>query len=183
MVNNVKDLIADVKSGKQYELLFFYGHHPSADGRITQSCLSQWWACKFVVDGVEYANAEQYMMAGKANLFGDSEIASKIAKTTDPKQVKALGRAVKGFDPNVWEQHKYETVKKGNLAKFSQNPELKSYLLSTRNSILVEASPYDTIWGIGMKVGTVGINNPTLWKGENLLGFALTEVREQLRNM
>ena len=182
MVNNIRDLIAEVRNGKQYNYLFFYGHYPAKDGSITKSCLSQWWDCKFVVDGIEYANAEQYMMAGKAQLFGDKEIADRIAKTTNHKDVKALGRKVKNFDPKVWDEHKYEIVKKGNLAKFSQNPELLKYLLSTGEAILVEASPYDTIWGIGMRADSIGIDSPTRWRGQNLLGFALTEVREQLKN-
>ena len=121
-------------------------------------------------------------MAQKAWLFKDIEIFSKILDSTDPKEIKALGREVKNFDPKIWNQHKFEIVVKGNLCKFGENQELKEFLLSSGNKILVEASPYDKIWGIGMKEGTPGIDNPTNWKGENLLGFALMEVRDELRN-
>ena len=121
-------------------------------------------------------------MAQKAWLFKDVEIFGKILNATDPKEIKALGREIKNFDPKIWNQHKFEIVVKGNLGKFAENPELKEFLLSTGNKILVEASPYDKIWGIGMKEGTPGIENHSNWKGENLLGFALMEVRDELRN-
>ena len=120
-------------------------------------------------------------MAQKAWLFKDYEIFTKILDATDPKEIKALGREVKNFDHKIWSQHKYEIVAKGNRGKFGDNPELKDYLLSTEDKILVEASPYDKIWGIGMKEGTSGIENPINWKGENLLGFALMEVRDGLK--
>ena len=150
--------------------------------KIGKTCFSQWYEIDFEVDGHKYNCAEQYMMAQKAWLFKDYEIFGKILDATDPKEIKALGREVKNFDPKVWSQHKFAIVVKGNFSKFGCNPELKEFLLSTGDKVLVEASPYDKIWGIGMKEGTPGIENPANWKGENLLGFALMEVREELRN-
>ena len=95
-----------------------------------------------------YLCMEQYMMAGKAGLFGDSEIREQILKCSDPKQIKALGRKVRSFDQKVWDKFKYAIVLLGNWYKFSQNRELREFLLSTGGSVLVEASPYDNIWGI-----------------------------------
>ncbi|SHF05931.1 conserved hypothetical protein, ribA/ribD-fused [Chryseobacterium takakiae] len=91
-----------------------------------------------------------------------------------------MGRKVKKFDLDIWNEHKYEIVKKGNFLKFSQNEGFKEFLLSTDNKILVEASPYDTIWGIGMLETDPNTKNPVQWNGENLLGFALMEVRDEL---
>lgn len=160
--------------------VFFWGHRPSKDGSITSSCFSQWWSCDFTVDGIKYHTAEQYMMAQKALLFGDKEIFQQIMDASHPKIFKELGRKVKGFDHDIWEKNCVDIVIKGNTAKFSQNSALGAYLLSTKDCILVEASPYDRIWGIGMKAGDQQCQNPIKWHGTNLLGFCLMEVRDIL---
>ncbi len=180
MINNVKDLRAAYGEGQSIEFVFFWRPTPSADGKISESCLSQWWDCRFEVDGVEYCCAEQFMMAEKARLFGDGEMLTKIMESVNPKEMKAYGRKVRGFEKDVWEDACYGIVKRGNVAKFSQNPELWEYLKRTQKRILVEASPMDRIWGIGMGKTNPDAQNPLKWKGSNLLGFALTEVREQL---
>lgn len=129
-----------------------------------------------------FSCAEQAMMLIKANTFGDSEIAKKIMATKDPKEQKALGRKVKGFDPVVWDSVKMDEAHEFLLRKFYQNPELRDILENTGDKIIVEASPYDTVWGIGMGVDKYPqILNPDNWKGENLLGIALMKVREELR--
>lgn len=167
--------------GERMKYIFFWGHKPSADGSITKSCFSQWYDCRFTVDGVEYSTAEQYMMSQKALLFGDNKIYSEIMNAYHPKQFKDLGRKISGFNEKVWNANKTDIVIKGNTAKFSQNQELKYFLLNTNNRILVEASPYDKIWGIGMKSDDTRCENPTLWNGENLLGFCLMEVRDIIK--
>ena len=101
-------------------------------------------------------------------------------EASHPKEMKAYGRAVRGFDKAAWDNACYEIVKKGNLAKFTQNPDLLAFLFTTGNRILVEASPMDRIWGIGMGKNNPDAENPLKWRGRNLLGFALTEVRTQL---
>lgn len=121
------------------------------------------------------------MMAGKARLFGDEEMLEKIMAASDPRTMKKLGRQVRGFDQAVWEQYKYALVLQGNVCKFSQNPALGQFLLSTGEQILVEASPYDRIWGIGLSATDPRAQDPRQWRGRNLLGFALTEVRDILR--
>ncbi len=163
------------------ELLLFYGHRVTKS--VTETCLSQWYPCKFEIEGAVYTSAEQYMMAEKAKLFGDEEIRAEILNTSDPRRCKALGRKVKGFDPEVWEENEFRIVTEGNKAKFAQNDSLKQFLLSTGDKVLVEASPTDRVWGIGFGKNDPDAADPTKWRGKNLLGFALMQVREALRRM
>ena len=179
MTYNLKDLIQRFKSGEELEYVFFWGHKSKA-GQVTKACLSQWYPSTFTVDGVTFNCAEQYMMAEKARVFEDEETYAKILASSDPKEIKALGRKVQNFSTEKWAEVSKDVVVKGNLHKFDQNPELKKFLINTGNKILVEASPYDTIWGIGLKDGDRNASNPTLWKGRNKLGFALMEVRDEL---
>lgn len=161
--------------------LFFWGHRPSYDGSITQSCMSQWWeGHPFEEDGVVYPTAEHYMMAGKARLFKDLEIWEEIIRSETPKEAKALGRKVRNFDQLVWEAHRCEIVIKGNQLKFSQHAELNAYLVNTGKRVLVEASPLDQVWGIGLAKDHRDATDPSKWKGLNLLGFCLMEVRDLL---
>lgn len=120
------------------------------------------------------------MMYRKVLLFGDSEAAQRLLSANNPGEAKAIGREVKGFDQASWDAHRFEIVVSGNLAKFSSNPALREFLLNTGNRVLVEASPVDKIWGVGLAEDNPACENPNLWKGANLLGFALMEVRDQL---
>ena len=122
-------------------------------------------------------------MAAKAELFGDKEIRKEILNISEQKKMKSLGRKVKNFDQNVWDKFKYSIVLNGNWCKFSQNRELREFLLSTGDKILVEASPYDSIWGIRISASSPEAKNPMKWRGQNLLGFALMEVRDELRRV
>lgn len=167
------------KSNKQ-KFLFFWGHQKHKDGTVGKSCLSQWWESDFTIDGNLYYSAEHYMMAEKARLFNDFEIREQILNTKSPAKAKKLGRKVANFDQEIWKKHRYEIVKTGNYAKFNQNPELKDFLISTKSRIIVEASPVDAIWGIGLAEDNAACQNPLQWKGLNLLGFALMEVRDML---
>lgn len=164
------------------DFLFFWGHQSSNNNEITKSCFSQWWPCRFLQDGIEYNSTEQWMMAEKARVFADQKILEQVLKSNDPKVIKELGRQIRFFDEHTWDTRKYDVVYQGNLLKFAQDESLKSFLLSTENKILVEASPYDKIWGIGMKQDEEGVRGPSNWKGQNLLGFALMEVRRTLSN-
>lgn len=170
-------------AGKTSEFLLFWGHQPSPDGDLTKSCFSQWWKTDFYSVTKHYCCMEQFMMAKKAELFGDEEILKQILSSEDPKQIKALGRKVKNFDEAIWNEIKYSIVLNGNFLKFSQNSELKAFLLSTGDKILAEASPYDGVWGIKMSVNNENVRNPLKWRGQNLLGFALMEVRDELRKI
>lgn len=180
MIYNIGELKKAYNKGEKLRFLFFWGHTPPADGHINESCLSQWWGCYFTVDGIGYTCAEQYMMAEKARMFHDQAMCEQIMLAKHPKEMKAYGRAVSNFDKDLWDQSCYEIVKKANLAKFSQNQELWDFLKSTGKRILVEASPRDRIWGIGMGKNNPDAECPVKWRGANLLGFALTEVRDIL---
>jgi ribA/ribD-fused uncharacterized protein len=163
------------------KFLFFWGHQPNKDGKITKTCFSQWWLSSFKVDKVTYKTAEHWMMAKKAELFQDQEILEKILEADSPSEAKKLGREVKNYDDKIWLENRFEIVKEGNLHKFSQNKTLKEFLINTKERVLVEASPVDSIWGIGMGGDHKDVMNPEKWKGLNLLGFALMEVRDELK--
>lgn len=178
---NLDWLLEKIQTDKTIDYLFFWGHTPSKDGTITKACFSQWWQSPFDVDGVTYTTAEHWMMANKAKLFGDLEMIDKILNANSPFDAKKLGRQVKNFDPKIWGKNCFDIVCKGNYYKFSQHLSLKQFLLNTGNSVLVEASPRDRIWGIGMGQNNENAKNPLMWRGRNLLGFALMEVRDKLR--
>ncbi|MNV23161.1 Swarming motility protein YbiA [compost metagenome] len=163
------------------EFLFFWGHQPSRDGSIIKTCMSQWWLAPFEENGIVYKTAEHYMMAGKARLFNDEVTLERVLQKDSPKDVKDLGRQIQNFDAGLWDSKKFEIVRQANYLKFSQNNELMNFLSQTGNKILVEASPVDRIWGIGLAEDHQDAMNPLKWKGENLLGFALMEVRDQLK--
>lgn len=158
--------------------VFFWNPEPELDGSIGPGCLSQWWPAPFVVDGVRYATAEHFMMAGKARVFGDVEAEASVLADDDPAHAKAVGRAVRGYDTAVWAEHRVDVVTRGNVAKFSQHPDLATYLASTGDAVLVEASPEDRIWGIGLAADHPDASRPGRWPGRNLLGFALADVRD-----
>ena len=143
---------------------------------------SQWHKAPMTIDKVEYNSCEQYMMHQKALLFGDNEIAELIMKETNPREQKKYGRMIKNFDKSTWDKNCLAIVYEGNLAKFSQNADLKEEMLSTGNRIFVEASPLDNIWGIGLDENAKGIENPSYWLGLNLLGQALTIVKKEIQS-
>lgn len=173
-------LIRHLEGGAKFAYLFFWGHKPDPHGGIGPSCFSQWFEAEFEIDGVNYPTAEHYMMAEKSRLFRDDDMLQKICKASSPGDAKALGRRIKGFDDAVWCEHRFDIVVKGNMAKFSQNPRLGHYLRSTHPKILVEASPSDMIWGIGLHKNDPLAGKPKQWNGLNLLGFSLMKVRDVL---
>jgi len=208
-------------SGEVFDFYLFYGHKPQASG-VDKSCFSQWFVREFSVDGIVYPTAEHWMMAEKARLFEDSRMVQSILASESPRDAKAFGRKVQGFDPDVWDQRKFEIVVRGNEAKLSQHEDMKKFLLDTANFdsnlsmagkdskpsrpeeesvmglvaeeragyeldspasknagvILVEAAGRDCIWGIGLGEKNPKALDPFTWRGRNLLGFALTVVRE-----
>ena len=181
-IKSNKELIEFISKGKKVKFVLFWGHQPSTDGSITKSCFSQWYKASFTIDGIKYNTAEHYMMAEKARLFNDESVLNRILKARSPGEAKKLGRLVNGFTNEKWLEHRFDIVCRANYAKFSQNPKLKQFLINTGTKILVEASPVDKIWGVGMASTHDHIYNPRLWKGLNLLGYTLMVVREQLLN-
>ncbi|MDJ0568622.1 MAG: NADAR family protein [Pleurocapsa sp. MO_192.B19] len=176
-IKTKQDLINYINQGNKPKYLCFWGHQPNHDGSIGKSCFSQWYEALFQLDGVEYQTAEHYMMAEKARLFKDDDALAKILAASHPGEAKKLGRQVKGFKQEIWLEYRSPIVVQGNIGKFSQNEALKEFLLNTGERILVEASPRDRIWGIGLGQNNPDAENPYKWQGLNLLGFALMEVR------
>jgi len=142
---------------------------------------SQWYPSIFEVDGEEYNCTEQYMMAKKAMLFGDAEKLAQIMDSSDPRVQKQMGRMVSGFDEDQWNAVARDVVVRGNLAKFSQNPDLQAYLFGTGDQEIVEASPEDVIWGIGLAADHPDAQDKSKWQGTNWLGIAIMDVRAALR--
>ena len=175
-------LIAAIAEGFTPKWVHFWGHTPPADGSVGKTCFSQWWAGHpFTVDGVAYATAEHFMMAEKARLFGDAETLAEILAVEHPNAAKKLGRKVRDFDDGKWLAARWNIVVRGNHAKFSQHADLADFLINTGDRIIVEASPYDSIWGVGLAVSDPRVEQPECWRGLNLLGFALMDVRGKLR--
>ena len=180
-IDSRESLVREVRAGARVRYLHFWGHRPRPDGRVGASCLSQWWPSPFVVDGVTYATAEHWMMAEKARLFGDAEAEKRALAAGHPSQAKKAGRLVRGFDEAVWERERFRIVVEGSVHKFSSDPELGAFLLGTGERVLVEASPVDRVWGIGLAADDEAATDPQRWRGPNLLGFALMEARARLR--
>jgi ribA/ribD-fused uncharacterized protein len=143
---------------------------------------SQWYKAPMTIDRIEYSSCEQYMMHQKALLFGDNIVADLIMQETNPMEQKKFGRMIQNFDKSIWDKNCLAIVYEGNLAKFNQNPELMEKMLNTGNRLFVEASPVDTIWGIGLHEDAENIDDPSYWQGLNLLGQALNLVKNQIKS-
>ncbi len=154
------------------DYLFFWG-----------GVFSNFYPCKFIVDNITYNCSEQYFMKKKQETFDieDTILAQCILEESNPIKIKRYGRKVKNFDEVQWSKIRYDIMKKAVYEKFSQNKDLKKILIDTNDKILVEASPFDKIWGIGMGEKNAKITHPDNWKGNNLLGKIIMEVREELK--
>lgn len=180
-MEKIDKLIEQVNRGVRVKYLPFWGHRPRPDGRLGASCLSQWWPAPFTVGEIRYATAEHWMMAEKARLFGDAEAEAKVLAARSPAQAKKEGRLVRGFEESRWTAERYGIVVEGSVHKFASSPDLTAYLLGTGARVLVEASPVDRIWGVGLAPDDERALDPARWRGLNLLGFALMDARERLR--
>ena len=146
------------------------------------SLFSQWHMCQIVENGIKFKSAEHYMMYQKAILFNDLDSAEKILQSYSPREAKALGRKVKNFDSDEWMKVCQNYMYKGCYAKFTQNKELKKQLLDTGDKTLVEASPFDSIWGIKLDANDLRAQNKETWQGTNWLGEILTKIKNELKN-
>jgi len=176
----LRELRERFNAGEQFEYVLFWRPGPG----IGKHIFSQWQeGLPFTSESdITYPTTEHYMMAGKARLFYDAEMLKKILEEPNPREVKKFGRQVRGFDEDTWRSHRYNVVRQGNRYKFGQNEEARKFLLSTGDKVLVEASPYDDIWGIKLGEEDPRCLDPNQWQGTNLLGFALMDVREELRD-
>lgn len=141
---------------------------------------SQWALKDIIINGITFNCCEQFMMYSKAKMFNDIDALNKIMMEKDPYIQKKIGRSVKGFDDSEWHKVSRDVVYRGNYAKFTQHKNLKQMLLETGTKIIVEASPYDKIWGIGMSSTNPHVTDMSKWKGKNWLGEAIMKVREEL---
>lgn len=141
---------------------------------------SNWYLSDFKIDSIKFSSMEQYMMYKKAIVFNDNKIAKEILETKDVSKIKALGRQVSNYNDTYWNGVRQIIIYKGLLEKFSQNKDLKKRLLNTGNDILAECAVQDKIWGIGLSMKDVNRWDMEKWRGENLLGFVLMMVREDL---
>jgi ribA/ribD-fused uncharacterized protein len=180
---DLNGLLNVIRSGVQPEYLFFWGHTSKHADSVGKECFSQWYPAGFSIEGSTFATAEHFMMARKAQLFDDQEIYGHILAARTPEEAKHLGRKVRGFEGRRWKEACRSIVAQGNQAKFEQNPALRDFLLGTGSHVLVEASPVDRIWGIGLSGDDPRATNPELWEGSNLLGFVLMDVRRALKDM
>lgn len=139
--------------------------------------LSNWYLADFMIDGIAFSSMEQYMMYQKAVVFDDTEIAKEILATSDVVEIKAYGRKVLNYNDTVWNGVRQIIIYRGLLEKFRQNKELAQQLLATEDAILAECAVKDRIWGIGLNMRDKDRLDIKKWKGQNLLGFALMEVR------
>ena len=172
-------------NGESLEYIFFSGHAAAANKTskfVGELALSQWFPSTFTVNNVAYKTAGHWMMDRKAFLFRDMESYHKILNADRIEEARAFGRNIKGFDELKWMEWRYEIVREGNFHKFNQSKKLRAYLLNTGSAILAEANPADVVWGIGLKPDSRLAKNPYTWNGQNLLGFALMEVRDYFRS-
>ncbi|CAM5588696.1 MULTISPECIES: NADAR family protein [Streptomyces] len=174
-------LIRYTRAGGAVKYLPFWGHAPRRDGQLGAGCLSQWWPSPFTVGGIRYATAEHWMMAGKARLFGDAEAECRALAAATPAEAKIAGRLVRDFDERTWTEARFALVTEGSTHKFGSDPALRNFLLGTGERVLVEASPLDRIWGVGLPRDDERTGDPERWPGLNLLGFALMAARDRLR--
>jgi ribA/ribD-fused uncharacterized protein len=181
LVRSVEELLIVVEAGALVKYLHFWGHQPEPDGAAGKGCLSQWFPAPFEVAGERYATAEHWMMAEKARLFGDPDAERAAIDAPNPALAKAAGRTVRDFDDDVWARERSDIVVRGSVHKFAAHADMREFLLRTGSRVLVEASPRDRLWGIGMSAKHENAENPAAWRGLNLLGFALMEARERLR--
>lgn len=144
------------------------------------SFLSNFYPAEFTDGTHRFKTSEQYYMYRKAVTFNDTQTAQEILKASNPRKAKALGRQVKKFDNKHWDTVKEQAMVNALTLKFTQNPRLLKQLLATGDKILVEASPWDSIWGIGLSLDDPRKDDPAQWRGQNLLGKCLMQVRSRL---
>ena len=176
----LSDLQACIAGGEAFDYLHFRGRRPRADGALSASCFSQRYPARFEVDGAAYPSAEHFMMAEKARLFDDERTLEQVLVAPTPNDAKSLGRRVAGDDDGRSAASRFDAVVRGNAAKLTQSAKLRAFLVGTRPAVLVEASPVDSIWGIGMAADDPRAGDPRQWQGLNLPGFALMVVRDRL---
>ena len=145
----------------------------------TDSPFSFWYPTQFSEDNVTFSSAQQYLLYHKALLFEDLPTAGKILSAHEKKDLMQLARTVANFKPDIWKAHRRQIATKANHLKFSQNEELKAALMATAGTILANANLHDVIWGIGCEEDSPQASDQSQWRGRNLLGTILMEIRDK----
>ena len=161
-------------------MIGFFGH-TNTTGKVNQTCFSNFYPAQFVYKGYNFPTSEHALMASKAMVFWDTVRFQMIVKSDTPSSAKQYGRKVEGYTDSIWAACRYQIMTDILIEKFTQNDLMCEYLLSTGEEILVETSPYDKVWGIGMGQENRAWVDQKLWKGQNLLGFALMDTRRALQ--
>lgn len=174
---SLTELQTAIAEGHSFDFLAFWGHRPRRPRTIDEACLSQWWPALFELDGVRYCSAEQFMMAEKARTMGDETARRQIMATDDPHHAKRIASQVRNFDESLWRSERLGVALRGSVAKFSSDTRLREFLVGTGPRVLVEASPHDLVWGIGVRPDDERVCDPYRWRGQNLLGFTLMRAR------
>lgn len=151
-------------------------HNPNEENGY----LSNWYPSRFMVRGIVFSSMEQYMMYRKAMCFNDEEIATRILEIDDVGEIKRLGRLVANYSEHIWSGMRQIEVYEGLVAKFEQNPDLCAQLSETGNAMLAECAVKDRIWSIGLSMKDPARLDPALWRGQNLLGYALMLARKKI---
>lgn len=184
MQHYLEDMLSKLgfRTTDDMNMVYFWKPKLKNYGVLDAACCCQWWLSKFTFEGVEFRSAEHAMMYGKAKMFNDPQAMAAILEERHPHAAKAIGRQVRNFNVNTWDTESYELVRAINEAKFTQDPALKKWLMSLpKNTVFVETSPYDRLWGIGLAENEpVDLTNIKNWQGQNKLGFAITEVFQKL---
>ena len=162
-------------SGREVDAVYF--HKPEEP----HGYLSNWYPASFDLDGIHYSSTEQYIMYHKCLLFGDEVSAAAVLATDDPAKQQKIGQGASGYIHAVWTGARQIIAMRGLLAKFRQNEELKQRLLETGDAWLVECAGSDKNWACGIRLNDDRRFDAENWNGQNILGFALMEVREMLK--
>ena len=176
-------LIDKFDKGQSPGIIFFSDHSKKQSSPYGEHMFSQWYPSPFSVNEIVYKSAGHWMMARKALLFGDRKAFKRIIEADRLEEVRIVSHMVNNFDEATWSERKYDIVREGNFHKFNQGKKLRERLLNTGTAILAEANPADNVWGIGLSQDSRNAKDPYAWKGLNLLGFALMEIREYLRQI
>jgi len=169
-----------LRNGGNAKFMFFWGHKPGPQGTIGKACFCQTWPSQFLVGGQLFPTAAHCIAATKAQLFNDRKTLTAIQATADPSEAIALANRTHGLDERMWARHRYAAFVAANHEKFSQNIVLGAYLVATGVQVLAEANPDDNVSGIGLAENDADASTPQRWPGQNVLGFALMEVRDLL---
>lgn len=175
---SVQDLVDLVEGGGGAPCLLFWGHRRERDGSMGTGCLAAGWPAPFELHGVRFATVEHHLAWAKARLAGEPEMMDAALRASHPGVARSVGLDVP-LAREVWQEQRWEIAVAAHAAKFEQNPAEGAYLDATAPQVLVGTDPADTVWGIGLLATDPAVHDPRTWRGQNLLGFTLMEVRDR----